>query len=183
MKRRHLHEVGPLTLAEAALQSLPDTVQQVVRSAARFVPASDRHDLISIAWLVSQTCDSTEHLHQELCSEARRMRIHCVGAGSRPGEYVDVPDICDSTNDRGVLQPDAPAEMVELRDPEWCALAGEASENYCVGVNDLESVHSSGFSESILHAPSLARRMGISVRHARRYIARWRQQDALAGDD
>ena len=183
MKRRHPHEAGALILAKSALRSLTDEVQKAVRSAARIAPISDRGDLISIAWLISRTCDNAEHLHQALCSEARRMRTRRVEARPGSDEHADVFDICDSSNDGSVLHPHALTETVEIRDPECYALAGEANESCGAGVNDLESVHSSGFSESILHAPSLARRMGISVRHARRYIARWRQQDALAGDD
>lgn len=182
MKRCHPHQAGSLTPAQAALKSLPDAVQQAVRSVARIVLPSDRHDLISIAWLVSQTCDSAERLHQVLCSEARRMRTRCIGTGQHPGECADVSSICGSSNERSALRPHESAEMVELRDPEWHTLASEANGSWGNGVNDLAPIASHEFSEAILDASTLARRMRISERHARRYIARWRQQDALAGD-
>ena len=183
MKRRHPHEAGALILAKSALRSLTDEVQKAVRSAARIAPISDRGDLIGIAWIISRTCDNAEHLHQALCSEARRMRTRRVEARLGSDEHADVFDICNSSDAGSVLHPHALTETVEIRDPEWYALAGEANESCGAGVNDIASIHSGEFSESILHAPSLARRMGISVRHARRYIKRWRQQDALWGDD
>lgn len=38
-------------------------------------------------------------------------------------------------------------------------------------------------SEAIFAAKALAGRMRISVRHARRFLARWRQQDEMRGED
>jgi hypothetical protein len=43
--------------------------------------------------------------------------------------------------------------------------------------------HETGESESIFQAHLLAKAMGISPRHARRILARWRRQDWIRGED
>lgn len=181
MTRRNREDVGALMLARAALRSLPENVQRAVASAEKNAPEFVRRDLISIAWLYSRTCDDTEHLCEMLRSETRRMWSRRVETRSTlDDERTD--DICGSFNNYCAESPLLEGR-VETRDPEWYLLASEANPYNGLGMDDAASICAGELSESILHAPSLARRMGISVRHARRYIKRWRQQDDIWGDD
>lgn len=129
----------------------------------------DRDEVLSIAWIVARVLAGKRRKLAESV-KTWRMRVH------------------DQVRDLGYSKRSLNFELLSIElvsdcpTPEWHAITSEEDADLLTSTNGFHTIQSDARSESILHPPTLAKRMRISVRHARRHIARWRRQDNLWGD-
>ncbi|MHB1284592.1 MAG: hypothetical protein ACYCZI_12085 [Metallibacterium scheffleri] len=124
--------------------------------------------VVSIAWMTAYGLVTRNGLRMARQKWTRTLWSAVGNCAERPSSWLPL----DEEGSHDIADANTP-EAMAIQLESWTI---ETESNSMVCASDETD-------DEIKDTKELAERMGISVRHARRYIARWRCQDFIRGED